>query len=180
MELTVMKCPNCAGEIQYTPGNTQTRCPYCDSIVHISMTADEARFEQDAAELAAAKEKYFKQLAKFKKIKYVCMVLAFLSGIPFAAVNNESALFILAGLPALFFTFAGSPVVHSFAPEPPEGIKNNLAKNEKPTSKGKLYAIFIGLMFLGFVIVPSHNSDSSTDDSSASSSVVTEAEAGND
>lgn len=179
MELTVMKCPNCAGEIPYTPGNTQCRCPYCDSMVHITKTVEEAEFEQNNIELAQAKEKYFKQLKKWNTLKYVCMALAVVSGVMMAMVDKDSKMFLPASLPAMFFTFAAGGVIHAFAPEVPESLKSKLNKKELPTSTGKLYGIFIGLMFLGFLLVPTDKKEGSADSSTASSAQVKdEAEAG--
>lgn len=107
------------------------------------------------------------------------MVLAVVSGVLMALVDSESKLFLPACLPALFFTFAAGGVIHSFAPEPPDAIRNKLNKKELPTSTGKLYGIFIGLMFLGFLLVPTDKKEGSADSSTASSAQVKdEAEAG--
>lgn len=104
MELIAMKCPNCAGDINYTPGNTKVVCPYCDTQIKITMTAEEREFERDTSRLAHNRDKYFKDLQIWKMIYFISLPLAVVSGVMLCLFSNTAA-----GLPAVFFIFAASP-----------------------------------------------------------------------
>jgi hypothetical protein len=147
MELKAMKCPKCSGDIKYTPGKAKAVCPYCDTQIQISMTADEREFERETSRLANNKRKYFKDLKIWRIIFYISLPLAVLSGVLISASKSK-----FAGLPAVFFVFAASPVIHLAAPDIPKGLESSLSKKEKPLSKGALYGIYIGLWLIGCVV----------------------------
>ncbi|WP_143098648.1 TFIIB-type zinc ribbon-containing protein [Ruminococcus albus] len=171
MELRAMKCPNCSGDIKYTPGKAKAVCPYCDSQIQISMTAEEREFERDTSRLAHNRDKYFKDLKIWRVIFYISLPLAVLSGV---LLSLSDSAFL--GLPAIFFIFAASPVLRLAAPDIPKDLEGELSKKERPLKKGALYGIFIGLVLLGGVVTGLIKDDSKPEEGTASSSAVSQAD----
>ncbi|MBO4866044.1 MAG: hypothetical protein J5582_05675 [Ruminococcus sp.] len=78
MEITVMKCPNCSGDINYDPHQRVVKCPYCDSTLNMDtegrIAEEELRRERmHSADMQAERDKYLKDVKKWhlmKKIYY--------------------------------------------------------------------------------------------------------------
>ena len=97
MELLSMKCPNCAGNINYKHGKTSCKGPYCDSVIKISMSAEDLDYEQmmkDSAAAENAKKTYLAKLKRWQTIKYVsmvlCVVIGFVFGFTLSCVMSAS------------------------------------------------------------------------------------------
>ncbi|SFB72955.1 hypothetical protein [Ruminococcus albus] len=84
MEITVMKCPNCSGDINYDPHQRVVKCPYCDSTLNMDtegrIAEEELRRERmHNADMQAEREKYLKDVKKWhlkKKIYYGVIAVA--------------------------------------------------------------------------------------------------------
>lgn len=81
MELISMNCPNCSGNIKYKPGKTQMVCPYCDSVIKISMTIEDREFERNISKIANELPKYMASLKKWRIAFFITLPLALLSGV---------------------------------------------------------------------------------------------------
>ncbi len=46
MQIVAIRCPNCSGDISYTPGEQVVKCPYCDSVLNIKEGSDRAALER--------------------------------------------------------------------------------------------------------------------------------------
>ena len=172
MELLSMKCPNCAGEINYKHGKTSCKCPYCDSVIKISMSAEDLDYEQmmrDSAAAENAKKNYLAKLKRWQTIKYVSMVLCVVIGFVFGFAPEHSSMSTISGFPVIVLLFGGGPILHSFAPTPSDIILNKLTPKERPSSTGALYGIVIGMLLLGGVIGEMVKGDSSSEKDSGSS-----------
>ena len=172
MELLSMKCPNCAGNINYKHGKTSCKCPYCDSVIKISMSAEDLDYEQmmrDSAAAENAKKTYLAKLKRWQTIKYVSMVLCVVIGFVFGFAPEHSSMSTISGFPVIVLLFGGGPILHSFAPTPPVIILNKLTPKERPSSTGALYGIVIGMLLLGGVIGEMVKGDSSSEKDSGSS-----------
>lgn len=172
MELLSMKCPNCAGNINYKHGKTSCKCPYCDSVIKISMSAEDLDYEQmmrDSAAAENAKKTYLAKLKRWQTIKYVSMVLCVVIGFVFGFAPEHSSMSTISGFPVIVLLFGGGPILHSFAPTPSDIILNKLTPKERPSSTGALYGIVIGMLLLGGVIGEMVKGDSSSEKDSGSS-----------
>ena len=146
MELLSMKCPNCSGDINYKHGKTSCKCPYCDSVIKITMTAEEREFERINSKIANERPKYLSAMKKWRIMFYISLVLAVLSG-ALMLVSKSTLL----SLPAVFFFIAAAPVMRLAAPDVPSVLEDQISKKDRALSTGKLYGIYIGLCFLGFL-----------------------------
>ena len=183
MELLSMKCPNCAGEINYKHGKTSCKCPYCDSVIKISMSAEDLDYEQmmrDNAAAEEAKKTYLAKLKNWQTIKYISMALCLVIGFVFGFAPEHSSVQTIVGFPVIVLLFGGGPILHSFAPTPPDIILNKITPKERPNSTGALYGIVIGMVLLGGVFGEMAKGDGSSENDSASSvaSVVYEMDQG--
>ena len=85
MELLSMKCPNCAGEINYKHGKTSCKCPYCDSVIKISMSAEDLDYEQMMRDSAAAENAKLTLFVDGQEVAPASVEYTTLSGIPVTA-----------------------------------------------------------------------------------------------
>ena len=74
MEYVAMKCPNCAGDINYQIGMTTCKCPYCDSTVKITLSDREAIYEQQVIEREAEQKARIEYLEKLRKWKILLRI----------------------------------------------------------------------------------------------------------
>jgi DNA-directed RNA polymerase subunit RPC12/RpoP len=191
MEYVSMKCPNCAGDIQYSVGTTECVCPYCDSHIAVHRTVDEQRLavlEEEnrgldyrahvAEEMEKKRAEYVKSLKHWDKVNYILMILTFvLSIITFAINDTNSDVMMIFGLPMLLITIFAAPIRASALPKRSQDIQNVRDPGGKAGNTFKLYAMLFGAMLfgviIGLMITPNKDSDKTEDTSSA---VVSQAE----
>ncbi|SFB72994.1 Na+-dependent bicarbonate transporter superfamily protein [Ruminococcus albus] len=81
MQITAVKCPNCSGDIKYTPGQELTRCPYCDSVLDIKAESDADALEKTKNEFKNSEHiryDYGKRLQHWKNTTYLYYGMVFL------------------------------------------------------------------------------------------------------
>ena len=88
MEITAMKCPNCAGSISYNAGQRTVKCPYCDSVLEIKAEPAEIALENTKKEfknIEHIRHDYAKSVHQWKGrtyiyygLVYVLTIIAFL------------------------------------------------------------------------------------------------------
>ena len=55
MEITVLQCPKCGGDINFKTGDRTVKCPYCDSLLEIKADSAEIALEKAKKEFSDIK-----------------------------------------------------------------------------------------------------------------------------
>ena len=136
MQITAVKCPNCSGDIKYTPGQELTRCPYCDSVLDIKAESDADALERTKNEFKNSEHiryDYGKRLQHWKNITYLYYGLVFLLTIfafLFTVIFERSDRFKLGEMIVfvVFISFFAVPAVLSKKiPTPPKEVEKTLS-----------------------------------------------------
>lgn len=81
MEIIAIKCPNCSGEINLSPGQRMVRCPYCDSVLDIKAEPAEIALEKTKKEFRDIEHirfDYAKRVQHWKGLTYLYYGLVYL------------------------------------------------------------------------------------------------------
>ena len=136
MQITVIKCPNCSGDITYAPGQQVTRCPYCDSMLNIKPGPDAVALERTKNEfknIEHIRDDYGKRVRRWKIITYIYYGLEFLlSFITFMLGSRQGyrsewddvCKMIL--LMIFISFFAVPPILSKMVPTPPKEVAETL------------------------------------------------------
>lgn len=161
MEITAIKCPNCAGSINYLPGQRAVKCPYCDSVLDIK--ADPAEIALDLAKKKyqnadAARVGYLNNLRSWKTKGRILLTVQFaLTMISYflTEINSKGTGLYNFGMMlvvAVFVSiFAGPIWLKSKIPPAPQNIEEQLKLKGSVLLTIKLVALSILAMFLGLI-----------------------------
>jgi len=136
MEIMVMKCPNCSGDINYAPGQRVTKCPYCDSVLNIKEGSDRAVLERTKNEfknIEHIRYEYARSVQHWKMLTYLYYGLVFVLTITAFLLldffRNHSGGYDLGGIifMMLCISFLAVPAVFSkTVPIPPKEVEQPL------------------------------------------------------
>ncbi|ADU20832.1 hypothetical protein [Ruminococcus albus] len=80
MQIVAIRCPNCSGDISYTPGEQVVKCPYCDSVLNIKEGSDRAALERTKNEfknIEHIRYEYARSVQHWKTLTYLYYGLVF-------------------------------------------------------------------------------------------------------
>lgn len=135
MEIMAMKCPNCSGDINYTPGQRVIKCPYCDSMLNITDAAETAleNTQKEFKNIEHIRLDYAKRVQSWKGRTYLYYGLVFLlTIIAFLLLDrfrNHSGGYNLGGIIfiLLLISFPTVPFIFSrMVPVAPKEIEEQL------------------------------------------------------
>ena len=136
MQIVVIKCPNCSGDITYAPGQQVTRCPYCDSMLNIKPGPDAVALERTKNEFKNSehiRDDYGKRVRHWKIITYIYygleLLLSFISLMLADRCRNHSDGYNLGKIILLMVFisfFAVPPLLSKMVPTPPKEVAETL------------------------------------------------------
>ena len=136
MEITVLQCPKCGGDINFKTGDRTVKCPYCDSLLEIKADSAEIALEKakkEFSDIKSIRQEYAKKTKRWKRCTYiyyglVCLltITAFLL---IARCKNHSGGYELGGgiFILLCFSFLAVPFIFSqMVPVAPKEVEDQL------------------------------------------------------
>lgn len=159
MEIMVMKCPNCSGDVNYDPHQRVVKCPYCDSTLNMDtegrIAEEELRRERmHAAGMQAERENYLKAVKKWQLIKKLYY------GVAAAATGTAYLLdkFVRDGLGTpivgfLLMAMVACPIwLNSKVPDAPLSVENGFKQKKGIGNTAKLFVMTL-LSILGGLLL---------------------------
>jgi hypothetical protein len=163
MGIMAMKCPNCAGDINYDTSQRIIKCPYCDSTLNMDtegrIAEEELRRERaHSAYIQADRDAYLKKVKKWnltKKLYYAGVAAATM-----VAYLGDKFISDGVGTPIvaiLFLVMLCFPVwLNGTVPAAPAAVENGFKLKHGIGTTMKLYIMSIlsaiGGVFLGVII----------------------------
>ena len=162
MEINAMKCPNCAGDISYSPGQRVAKCPYCDSILDIKADPADIALKQaieSQKDTEAARADYLEKVRKWKLKKRIFMaaefLLTFIAYLLTEIPQKDSGLYELGMVIvlAVFIAVVAGPIwLNSVIPPAPNVIEEQIRLKKGPIQTIKSVALTFLVMLLGLVV----------------------------
>ena len=162
MEINAMKCPNCAGDISYSPGQRVAKCPYCDSILDIKADPADIALKQaieSQKDTEAARAGYLEKVRKWKLKKRIFLaaefLLTFIAYLLTEIPQKDSGLYELGMVIvlAVFIAVVAGPIwLNSVIPPAPNVIEEQIRLKKGPIQTIKSVALTFLVMLLGLVV----------------------------